>query len=61
MPEKRLKTHQVKFRATEEFYQAIEKAARLDARSVASLIEKLLREHLRSVGINPDKPPQRDP
>jgi hypothetical protein len=45
----------------EQHKEAAEDAARRDSRSRTSLMEKLLRGYMRSVGIDPDKPPQRDP
>ena len=57
MPEKRIKDRQITFRATQRFYDAVIRAARQDTRSVNSLIEKLLRDHMRLKGINPDEPP----
>lgn len=44
--EKRLKTAQVNLRLLPEMKAAAEKAAADDSRSLTSLIEKLLREHL---------------
>jgi len=62
MTEKRVKDHQTHFRSTKRFHEAVVEAARRDSRSVNSLIEKLLRDYMRSVGIDPDKPPPpRDP
>jgi hypothetical protein len=61
MAEKRRKIRQVRYRTTETFYQAILEAARKDARTVTSLIDKLLQDHLQKLGIDPDNlPPSKE-
>ena len=50
MTEKRLKTAQVNLRLDPSLKAAAEKAAADDHRSLTSLIEKLLTEHLRKEG-----------
>jgi hypothetical protein len=50
MPEKRIKTAQVNLRIEPSLKAAAEKAAKDDQRSLTSLIEKLLTEHLRRRG-----------
>lgn len=54
---KRIKTTQISIRVEPAFKAAIEAAARLDSRSIGSLIEKLLRDHLKAIDIDPDTPP----
>lgn len=52
---------QITVRVSPEFKAAAEQTARLDSRTLSSLIEKLLRDRMKSVGIDdPDKPPPRD-
>jgi hypothetical protein len=48
--EKRLKTAQVNLRLQPEMKEAAERAAASDRRSLTSLIEKLLDDHLRHHG-----------
>ena len=50
MPVKRLKTAQVNLRIDPKLKEAAEKAAADDQRSLTSLIEKLLTDHLRRKG-----------
>ncbi len=54
MTEKRIKTAQVNLRLVPSLKAAAEKAAQDDHRSLTSLIEKLLTEHLRERGYLPD-------
>ena len=61
MTENRVKSSDHTSGSTKHFNEAMEEAARRDVRTVNSLIEKLLRDYMRSVGIDPDKPPQREP
>jgi len=58
---KRIKTTQISIRVEPAFKAAAEAAAALDTRSLASLIEKLLRDHMRSIGIDPDARPPTEP
>jgi hypothetical protein len=55
--EKRLKTAQVNLRLLPEMKAAAEKAAADDKRSLTSLIEKLLDDHLRERGYLPQPAP----
>jgi hypothetical protein len=50
MPEKRIKTAQVNLRIEPKLKETAEKAAADDQRSLTSLIEKLLTDHLRKKG-----------
>jgi hypothetical protein len=50
MTEKRIKTEQVNLRLEPKLKEAAAKAAKDDARSLTSLIEKLLRDHLKQKG-----------
>ena len=50
MKEARLKTAQVNLRLMPELKKAAEKAAADDQRTLTSLVEKLLTEHLRKTG-----------
>lgn len=50
---KRLKTAQVNLRLKPELKAAAEEAARVDNRSLTSLIEKLLMDHLKEAGYLP--------
>lgn len=50
--EKMLKTDMIALRIAPEIKRALERTAEEDARSVSSLIEKLIRDHLRKQGIN---------
>lgn len=50
MTEKRLKTAQVNLRIDPDLKALADKAAAADQRSLTSLIEKLLTEHLRKNG-----------
>lgn len=50
MTEKRIKTAQVNLRIEPALKAAAEKAAEADHRSLTSLIEKLLTDHLRKKG-----------
>jgi hypothetical protein len=50
MTEKRLKTAQVNLRIDPDLKALADKAAAADQRSLTSLIEKLLTEHLRKQG-----------
>lgn len=50
MAEKRLKTAQVNLRIDPKLKDAADKAAAEDQRSLTSLIEKLLTDHLRKTG-----------
>lgn len=54
---KRIKTTQISIRVEPAFKAAVDAAAQLDSRSIGSLIEKLLRDHLKAIGIDPDAPP----
>jgi hypothetical protein len=58
--EKRIKTAQVNLRLEPALKEAAEKAAEIDRRSLTSLVEKLLVDHLRTTGFlpAPDLPPQ---
>jgi hypothetical protein len=58
--EKRIKTAQVNLRLEPALKEAAEKAAEADRRSLTSLVEKLLVDHLRTTGFLParDLPPQ---
>lgn len=56
MAANRVKPTQITFRVEQHFKEAAEEAARRDSRSLTSLMEKLLRDYMRSVGIDPDKP-----
>jgi hypothetical protein len=58
--EKRIKTAQVNLRLEPALKKAVEKAAEADRRSLTSLVEKLLVDHLRTTGFLPslDLPPQ---
>jgi hypothetical protein len=58
--EKRIKTAQVNLRLEPALKEAAEKAAESDRRSLTSLVEKLLVDHLRTTGFlpAPDLPPQ---
>jgi hypothetical protein len=51
MTEKRLKTAQVNLRIDPDLKALADKAAAADQRSLTSLIEKLLTEHLRKTGL----------
>jgi hypothetical protein len=53
MTEKRLKTAQVNFRLEPKLKAAAEKAAAKDHRSLTSLIEKLLTDHLAKLKLPP--------
>jgi hypothetical protein len=50
MPVKRLKTAQVNLRIDPDLKALADRAAAADQRSLTSLIEKLLTEHLRKAG-----------
>ena len=50
------KTHPLGFRVEPEVKQALERAAKADMRSVSSLIEKILVNHLRASGFLPAPP-----
>jgi hypothetical protein len=52
---KRIKTAQVNLRILPELKEAAEKAASDDQRSLTSLVEKLLTDHLRGNGYLPKK------
>ena len=54
---KRIKTTPIFLRVEPALKEAAEAAARLDSRSLASLIEKLLRDHLKALGIDPEAQP----
>ena len=58
--EKRIKTAQVNLRLEPALKEAAEKAAEVDRRSLTSLVEKLLVDHLRTTGFlpAPDLSPQ---
>jgi predicted HicB family RNase H-like nuclease len=56
MAETRVKSAQITVRVEPHFKAAAERAAKLDRRSVNSLVEKLLHDYMQSVGIDPDKP-----
>ena len=58
MIEKRIKTAQVKLRLAPELKAAAERAAADDHRSLTSLIEKLLSDHLKAKGYLDDEPPR---
>jgi hypothetical protein len=47
------KTAQVNLRLTQSLKEAAEKAAAADHRSLTSLVEKLLSDHLHAVGMEP--------
>ena len=51
---------QITVRVPPEFKAAAEQAARLDSRSLSSLIEKLLRDYMKAINIDPDNPLPRD-
>jgi hypothetical protein len=53
MTEKRIKTAQLNLRISPALKAAIEKAAEDDQRSVTSLLEKLMTDHLRERGFLP--------
>lgn len=53
MAERRQKTATLNLRIDPDLKRAAEKAAAADSRSVTSLIEKLLMDHLRNVGMEP--------
>jgi len=53
MTEKRLKTAQVNLRLEPKLKAAAEKAAAKDHRSLTSLVEKLLTEHLKKLKLPP--------
>jgi hypothetical protein len=53
MTEKRIKTAQLNLRISPALKAAIEKAAEDDQRSVTSLLEKLMTDHLRERGLLP--------
>lgn len=61
MADNRKKTTQIMIRVTPELKSAAERAARADSRSLTLLIEKLLKDHLKALGIDdPDNPPPRN-
>ena len=49
MPSK--KTENLQFRVTPNLKKALKKAAEMDSRSIASLVEKLIKDHLKKVNI----------
>jgi predicted HicB family RNase H-like nuclease len=59
MTESRIKTATLNLRIAPELKAAAEKAAAADNRSVTSLIEKLLSDHLHNVGIDPAPKPKK--
>jgi hypothetical protein len=58
MAEKRLKTAQINLRIDPSLKEAAERAAADDNRSLTSLVEKLLKDHLR-MREAPDREPRR--
>ena len=48
---------QITVRCPPAFKAGAEHAAHLDSRSLSSLVEKLLTDHMRALGIDPENPP----